>query len=286
MVKCFWRVLAVACLIGVSAAVPAASVDGNAEGRNLGRNSIQTDDLMDNIYSDCLKKDSVSCVKYKLFSFMDKVISSKDSFALADGVTVVKTGGSDGSPRSLDEDKSDDVETMFVNRVEKFLETHTLKFDVKGTDVLSAVSNAGRALGDAADSLGLTESEGAVEESRGKKKKAAKILLPLLLAFKLKAAALIPLALGAIALIAGKALIIGKIALVLAAIIGLKKLLHHQKSVTYEIVSHPHHSTSHQSHEGWSGGDFGSSGSGGHGGWGRSTNDAQNMAYRAYQPQQ
>lgn len=85
MVKCFWRVLAVACLIGVSVAVPAASVDGNVEGRNLGRNSIQTDDLMDNIYSDCLRKDSVSCVKYKLFSFMDKVISSKDSFALADG---------------------------------------------------------------------------------------------------------------------------------------------------------------------------------------------------------
>lgn len=116
--------------------------------------------------------------------------------------------------------------------------------------------------------------------------KAAKILLPLLLAFKLKAAALIPLALGAIALIAGKALIIGKIALVLAAIIGLKKLLHHQKSVTYEIVSHPHHTSSHTSHEGWAGGDYGSSGSGGHGGWGRSTNEAQNMAYRAYQPQQ
>lgn len=87
------------------------------------------------------------------------------------GVTVVKTGGSDGSPRSLDDEKSDDIETMFVNRVERFLETHTLKFDVKGTDVLSAVSNAGRAFGDAADSLGISENEDAVEESRGKKSK-------------------------------------------------------------------------------------------------------------------
>lgn len=84
---------------------------------------------------------------------------------------MVKSAASDGSPRSLDDEKTDDVETMVVNRVERFLETHTLKFDVKGTDVLSAVSNAGRALGDATDYLGLTESDEAVEESRGKKSK-------------------------------------------------------------------------------------------------------------------
>jgi uncharacterized membrane protein YgcG len=119
-----------------------------------------------------------------------------------------------------------------------------------------------------------------------------KMLLPLLLALKLKAAALIPLFLGAIALIAGKALLIGKIALVISAIIGLKKLLSQQKTVTYEIVSHPHHTSSH--HETYSsgggggggyGGDigvYGGSGSGGHGGWGRSTVDAQQLAYRGY----
>ena len=126
--------------------------------------------------------------------------------------------------------------------------------------------------------------------------KAAKILLPLLLALKLKAAALIPLALGAIALIAGKALLIGKIALVISAMIGLKKLLSQQKTVTYEIVSHPHHTSSH--HEsyssggggggGYGGGDIGGYGSsggggGGHGGWGRSAVDAQQLAYRGYQ---
>jgi type IV secretory pathway TrbL component len=116
------------------------------------------------------------------------------------------------------------------------------------------------------------------------------MLLPLLLlALKLKAAVLIPLFLAGIALIAGKALLIGKIALVLSAIIGLKKLLSQQKSVTYEIVSHPHHTSSH--HEAYSsgggfGGDiggYGGSGSGGHGGWGRSTLDAQQLAYRGYQ---
>ena len=118
------------------------------------------------------------------------------------------------------------------------------------------------------------------------------MLQPLLLALKLKAATLFPIFLGTIALIAGKALLIGKIALVISAIIGLKKLLSQQKTVTYEIVSHPHHTSSH--HESYSSGGggfgsdiggYGSSGSGGHGGhgaWGRSSVDAQQLAYRAY----
>jgi len=288
MNRSFWRVLLAACLLGVAAAVPAASVDHGS-----GRNAIHTDDLMDNIYTDCLNKDSVSCVKYKLFAFVDKMMSNKDSIPIVDGITVVKTvGDDDGAPRSLDE-KTDDVETFLESRVERFLSTHTLKFDIQGKDVMESISSAGRALTDATDYLGITDKDDTAEESRGKKKKAARILLPLLMALKLKAAALIPLALGAIALIAGKALVIGKIALVLAAIIGLKKLLGNQKSVTYEIVSHPHHSSSSSSsggHDSWSGGDYGSSGSGGgggHGGWARSATDAQDLAYRTYkQPQQ
>jgi hypothetical protein len=140
---------------------------------------------MDNIYSDCLKKDSVSCVKYKLFSFVDKVLGSKDSFTLTEGVTVVKSAGSppevsgDGAPRAIadgSEEGSKDFESMIVNRVERFLKTHTLKVDLKGNEVLKAVTSAGRALGDVADSLGLTEEEELEDgrdasEERGKKSK-------------------------------------------------------------------------------------------------------------------
>ena len=116
-----------------------------------------------------------------------------------------------------------------------------------------------------------------------------------MMALALKAAALLPLALGAIAAIAGKALLVGKIALVISAIIGLKKLLSSSgKHVTYEVVSHPHHSSSHivshdDSHGGGYGGggaDYGGySGSSGHG-WARSLpQDAHELAYRAHQPQ-
>lgn len=90
------------------------------------------------------------------------------------------------------------------------------------------------------------------------------MLIPLILG-----GTLIPLALGALALLAGKALIVSKLALVLAGIIGLKKLLSggggHESG--HEVVV-----------------------SGGHGGsgWGRSLDkeQAQNIAYSAYAPKQ
>jgi hypothetical protein len=102
--------------------------------------------------------------------------------------------------------------------------------------------------------------------ARGKKKK-LKMLLPFLLMLKLKAAALIPLALGALALLALKALIVGKLALVLSGLIGLQKLLSSKHSTqSYEVVAHPHYSEEH-----------------GH--YGRSL-EPQDIAYRAYAPKQ
>lgn len=71
----------------------------------------------------------------------------------------------------------------------------------------------------------------------------------------------IPIAYGALALLAGKALIVSKLALVLASIIGIKKLLSHGG----------HHESAHEVVV-----------SGGHGGssWGRDIN----LAYNGYAP--
>ncbi|XP_030034235.2 uncharacterized protein LOC115450374 [Manduca sexta] len=235
--------------------------------------------------SDCLRKESTSCLKYKFFSYVDKMIGQKDNFALTEGVTVVKTSDvrETGAPRSLDP----------ISRLKSYFDTHSLRVEVKGADVIDAVSSAGRALEDTVSSF--VEDNEVSEEGRGKKKKAAKILGPLMAALALKMMALMPLAIGAIALIAGKALLIGKLALVLSAIIGLKKLLSQQKHVTYEVVAHPHHTSSHTSSHDYGGtsgygsdsGGYSSSGGGGGGhssGWGRSL-EAQNLAYNAQKPQ-
>jgi len=103
--------------------------------------------------------------------------------------------------------------------------------------------------------------------ARGKKKKHQKMLMPLLMLLKMKAIALVPLAIGALALLAFKALVVGKLALVLAVIIGIQKLLANSKSQqSYEVVSHPHYTEEH----------------GHHGGYRRSLEgqNAQDMAYR------
>ena len=70
----------------------------------------------------------------------------------------------------------------------------------------------------------------------------------------------------AVALLAGKALMVAKIALVLSSIIALKKLVSSggDEKVTYEIVKHPHVTHSHSySSEHYGGGHFDTSGGGG-----------------------
>lgn len=111
---------------------------------------------------------------------------------------------------------------------------------------------------------------------------------PLLAAAVLKIGLIGGLAFKGLALLVGKALLLSKVALLLASIIGLKKLFSQQKHVTYEVVSHPHTSSSHS---------FGDAHGGGHGGesygggWSRNFHgqssatgqpDAHQMAYSAH----
>lgn len=266
-----WRTCAILALAAACAALPAQDT-GHSENDLDGIN-------------DCLRKDSTSCLKYKFFSFVDKMIGQKESFALSDGVTVVRASDAPqetGAPRSLDP----------LSRLKKYLDTHSIQVEVKGSDVVDTVTSVGRALEDTVSSF--TEDNEVSEEGRGKKKKAQKMLGPLMMILGMKLMALMPLAIGAIAMIAGKALLIGKLALVLSAIIGLKKLLSQQKHVTYEVVAHPQHTSSHTSSHDYagssgyggdsSGGYGGGSGGGGHGGgWGRSV-EAQSLAYSAQKP--
>ena len=107
---------------------------------------------------------------------------------------------------------------------------------------------------------------------------------PLLAAAVLKIGLIGGLAFKGLALLVGKALLLSKIALLLAGIIGLKKLFSHQKHVTYEVVAHPHHSSSHTVEHGHGGDTYSS-------GWARTfhgqpilagTPDAQELAYSAH----
>lgn len=98
----------------------------------------------------------------------------------------------------------------------------------------------------------------------------------MMMGLAMKAAAIVPLAIGGLFLLAGKALIISKIALVLSLIIALKKLLSQKQGGGGGGGGHQQH------HHGWQ------PSSGGGGGWDRRSLDgdvaAQNLAYRSQLP--
>ncbi|XP_037814446.1 uncharacterized protein LOC119605415 [Lucilia sericata] len=195
---------------------------------------------------DCGDRSVVLCLKERALHYFD---SENGDVKLTDGISLVKT---DDIPvgRSLNdivlpeenEARETEVDSLLVERIARFFGTHTLQFKVPKDSV--------------------QDMQRALEESRGKKKEKKKYLMPLLLLFKLKMAALLPLAIGFLALLSFKALVIGKIALLLATIIGLKKLL--EKKENYEVVSHPH-AAHYDEHS-----------------YGRALRDAQNLAYSAY----
>lgn len=163
------------CLLATVCACAFALPSG-MDSQSVGHNAIQAkDDLLEGIYSDCINKGSVSCIKYKLFAYVDKALN-KDEINLTEGVTVVRTSGSpgDGAPRALDLDAAEhqqpkDIDTLVVKRVQRFLNEHSLKFDIKGSDVVNAVTRAGKSIGDVVGQFVDEEEESSVEESRGKK---------------------------------------------------------------------------------------------------------------------
>lgn len=100
-----------------------------------------------------------------------------------------------------------------------------------------------------------------------------KMMSMMMMGFAMKMAAMIPVAIAGLYLLAGKALIISKIALLLAGIIALKKLLSQKQGGG--------------GGGGWSSGGgsggWSSGGGGGHGGgWDRRSLEAQDIAYRGY----
>uniref|UniRef100_W8BG86 Osiris 9 n=1 Tax=Ceratitis capitata TaxID=7213 RepID=W8BG86_CERCA len=195
---------------------------------------------------ECGDRSMVLCMKERALHYFD---TENGDVKLTEGISLIKTDDipvgrslSDAALPDEPEARENEVDALLVERVARFFGTHTLQFKVPKDSI--------------------QDMQRALEESRGKKKEKKKYLLPLLMLFKLKMAALLPLAIGFLALISFKALVIGKIALLLSGIIGLKKLLESKKE-NYEVVAHPHYS--HEEH-----------------GYGRSLHEAQKLAYSAY----
>lgn len=185
---------------------------------------------MKKIYNVCENSDELfKCMKVQTLKLTERALKLPN-IKLADGLVIVKKENAfnDNESRSIDVDSenlpSEKVDELLVDIVNKFMDTHQLAVSVPRL-------------------LASAEAPRLVEEGR---KKYKKYMGPFMAALALKGG-ILTMVYHSIAIVAGKALIIGKIALVISAIIGLKKLVTpegHEKT-TYEIVKHPQLSNSH-----------------------------------------
>lgn len=140
---CFW-IGAVLC--GAVAGYPAAP-EGPAESSE----PILTEGV-DKVYrflQGCGEKDMLLCIKMRALTFVDRALRRPDDINLVDGVTLVgspeaarEMSGRALSEAELDaslpkdaEDRDAQVETMLVDRVARFLESHTLQLKVPDSSI-------------------------------------------------------------------------------------------------------------------------------------------------------
>ncbi|XP_014221842.1 uncharacterized protein LOC106649084 [Trichogramma pretiosum] len=279
------------CLLGAALASPLEKVDkvtiveqqSSTVTQSLSERAKYEEELLRKLNVKCSQNDLSSCVMLKLVTYMNKLLK-KASIELTDDIEIRKTSQateevvsfqsstSQGSRSAAAADDESEVFDLIASKVYAFVKSRSIKWKFLPEDdvVVSAKEDENGSL-----NLGLSieKSDNAVQDGRGKKNNMG----PLLAAAVLKIGLIGGLAFKGLALLVGKALLLSKIALLLAGIIGLKKLFSHQKHVTYEVVAHPHHSAGHIESHGH--GDFS-------GGWARSFQHeaAQQMAYSAHLP--
>jgi hypothetical protein len=196
------------------------------------------------VYEDCQQRNvGVSaCLKKKAITFFDR-LGRIDSLPIAENLELVKVPGVELEPsrnvsdieatlgRTNGASRDEVLNDILLERISSLMNSFNVQIRLPKTSA--------------------TDLKRSMEEGRGKMKKMMGMMM---MGMAMKMAALIPIAMGVLFLLAGKALIISKIALVLSMIIGLKKLLSQKQGGN----DHGH---------GWQ---SGGGGSGGGGGWDRS----------------
>ncbi|XP_049548079.1 uncharacterized protein LOC125959302 [Anopheles darlingi] len=209
----------------------------------------------------CDQRYNVNCLKLELVSFLERVTNQKE-YNLMAGVSVVRDPGANITKttdliaevtRIFPTNPEKRLDEFLLSKLNDYLQTHSLRLKFIDSDAF----------------------EKAREVFIGRKGKIGKKggLETLIAGAMMMKGTLAAVGLGALALIAGKALMTGLLALMLAAIVGLKSLASGggggHKSTTYEIVAKPMYSHSHSEH------DEVAHGHTGYGGYGR----AYDLAY-------
>lgn len=186
--------------------------------------------ILSKIFEDCAKKEDVyKCFKMHVLKIADRLTKLKN-INLMDGVEFVENGKQFREGRKIsDYINAEAMEDNKINeiiweKVQDFLDGHRLQLSLSEEDA---------------------EDDGKAVGRRGGRRRRRRYLWPLLYAFAIKML-FMAVSYKAIAAMAGTALIVGKIALVLSAILGLKKLIKgNEQKTTFEIVKQPYYSSGH-----------------------------------------
>ncbi|XP_055906356.1 uncharacterized protein LOC129941687 [Eupeodes corollae] len=275
-------VILIGCVLAGSREDTATTTTAATTAESTGRGSSLLDNgisrAIKHVYDLCESSDDIfRCLKVqgaKLFGRALKVHNIK----LLEGITIVRKPDYNESEARSRGDlhlSNSDLEQMSSKSLDKILFARVIGL----LQSRQVQVNIPRLL-----SFGQRTSQVLFSDDARKKKDDKKYLGPFIAAVLLKAG-ILKMAYHSIAILAGKALIVGKIALIISAIIGLKKLVSgegHEKT-TYEIVKHPQVQQSHtysSSHGEYEGGHEGGS-------YHRSIDDEmimQDKAYRAHVP--
>ncbi|XP_012522910.1 uncharacterized protein LOC105828893 [Monomorium pharaonis] len=203
------------------------------------------EELLRKLNSKCSQNDISSCVMLKLVTYMNKLLK-KASIELTDDIEIRKTSQTSEDVITFEAGRSKDDELQILdlvaNKVYAFIKSRSIKWRILPEDDI-VVSASEDETGSLNLGLSIERADRPVQDGRGKKNNMG----PLIAAAVLKIGLIGGLAFKALALLVGKALLLSKIALLLASIIGLKKLFSQGKHVTYEVVAHhgPSHSFDH-----------------------------------------
>ncbi|XP_072389934.1 uncharacterized protein [Diabrotica undecimpunctata] len=217
------------------------------------------DSHVERIRSACAEKDSIACIQYNAFKFLDGIFR-KDYFHVGDNVEVKRNNYASNEIESRSYDNLEDS-------VEDYIKKHDVKFRVP---LIGDVTVDSSALDSEQVEVKWNFGSGrALDEGRKhKKSKIKKILSPILIFILLKAITLVPFAIGVLGLKAWNGLQLAFISFIISAGLAIFQLC--QKLAADH--AHAHISTA---------GPWESVGSSQ---WGRSLDedDAQKLAYSAY----
>ncbi|KAK7862788.1 hypothetical protein R5R35_003542 [Gryllus longicercus] len=296
--------LAAAAALMAAHVVPAAASSSSSASSSA--NAAAGLDLVYGTYQQCEgQADALGCLKLQAIKVMHRALS-QDSLPITEGLTLVRSEGTgeaagSGAPmgdeeslaRALPADagrRQARLDELLADHVARLLRSRAVSLSVPR--LLAGLLPAEEGEGARKEGGGGGGGGGGIGSKGGKKGHGA-----LLLAMLMKGG-MIAYAYKALAVLAGKALLVAKVALVLASVLGLSHLVGHghKGGTTYEIVKHPvvSHGYSHSQavlpaddhhhfdvtavgHGGGHGGGFGGNVGGGHGGgqlygghgWGR-----------------